>query len=135
MFFILQGSLTWPLSWWVMYIKKKGHSAGQWWHMPLILALGRQRQVDFWVWGQPGLQSEFQESQGYTEKLCLKIQKTKNKTKQKRGTHRQHARGAGAACPVSIGIVALCLPTYDLKTIGFSIDFRVKVNFSEREVL
>jgi hypothetical protein len=27
--------------------------------MPLIPALGRQRQVDFWVWGQPGLQSEF----------------------------------------------------------------------------
>jgi hypothetical protein len=28
-------------------------------------------QVDFWVWGQPGLQSEFQDSQGYTEKHCL----------------------------------------------------------------
>jgi hypothetical protein len=28
--------------------------------------------VDFWVRGQPGLQSEFQDSQGYTEKLCLK---------------------------------------------------------------
>jgi hypothetical protein len=26
---------------------------------------------DFWVRGQPGLQSEFQESQGYTEKPCL----------------------------------------------------------------
>jgi hypothetical protein len=23
--------------------------AGQWWHIPLIPALGRQRQVDFWV--------------------------------------------------------------------------------------
>jgi hypothetical protein len=33
------------------------------------------------VRGQPGLQSEFQDSQGYTEKPCLK--KTKNKkTKQ-----------------------------------------------------
>jgi hypothetical protein len=30
--------------------------------------------------GQPGLQSEFQDSQGYTEKLCLENQK--NKTKQ-----------------------------------------------------
>ena len=29
--------------------------------------------------GQPGLQSEFQDSQGYTEKPCLKNQ---NKTKQ-----------------------------------------------------
>jgi hypothetical protein len=24
------------------------------------------------VWGQPGLQSEFQDSQGYTERSCLK---------------------------------------------------------------
>jgi hypothetical protein len=45
----------------------------------LILALGRQRQVDFWVRGQPGLQSEFQDSQGYTEKPCL--EKTKKKKK------------------------------------------------------
>jgi hypothetical protein len=34
-----------------------------------------QRQADFWVWGQPGLQSEFQDSQGYTEKPCLKKKK------------------------------------------------------------
>jgi hypothetical protein len=32
------------------------------------------------VRGQPGLQSEFQDSQGYTEKPCLR--KTKQKTKQ-----------------------------------------------------
>jgi hypothetical protein len=25
-----------------------------------------------WVWGQPGLQRKFQDSQGYTEKPCLK---------------------------------------------------------------
>jgi hypothetical protein len=37
------------------------------WHMPLIPALRRQRQVDFWVQGQCGLQSEFQDNQGYTE--------------------------------------------------------------------
>jgi hypothetical protein len=43
---------------------------------PLISALGRQRQVDFWVWDQPGLQSEFQDSQGYTEKHCLQKTKT-----------------------------------------------------------
>ena len=29
--------------------------ARQWWHMPLIPALGRQSQVDFLVGGQPGL--------------------------------------------------------------------------------
>jgi hypothetical protein len=51
--------------------------------MPLIPALGRQRQADFWVRGQPGLQSEFQDSQGYTEKLCLEKQKTKNKKQKK----------------------------------------------------
>jgi hypothetical protein len=39
--------------------------------VPLIPALGRQRQVDFWGWGQPGLQSEFQDSLGYTEKPCF----------------------------------------------------------------
>jgi hypothetical protein len=42
------------------------------WCTPLIPALRRQRQADFWVQGQPGLQSEFQDSQGYTEKPCLK---------------------------------------------------------------
>jgi hypothetical protein len=50
--------------------------------MPLIPAeaeAGRQRQADFWVRGQPGLQSEFQDSQGYTEKTCLR---NKTKTKQ-----------------------------------------------------
>jgi hypothetical protein len=31
-----------------------------------------ERQADFWVQGQPILQSEFQDSQGYTEKPCLK---------------------------------------------------------------
>jgi hypothetical protein len=47
--------------------------------MPLIPALGRQRQVDLWVWGQPGLQSEFKDSQGYTEKPCLEQTKQTNK--------------------------------------------------------
>ena len=52
-----------------------------WWCMPLIPALGRQRQADFWVQGQPGLQSEFQDSQGYTEKSCLEKPKPTNQTK------------------------------------------------------
>jgi hypothetical protein len=34
--------------------------------------------------GQPGLQSEFQDSQGYTEKPCL--EKPKTKTKQKKSS-------------------------------------------------
>jgi hypothetical protein len=52
--------------------------------MPLIPAFGRQRQVDFWVWGQPGLQSEFQDSQGYTEKPYLEKQKQTNKQQKKK---------------------------------------------------
>jgi hypothetical protein len=52
--------------------------------MALIPALRRQRQVDFWIRGQPGLQSEFRDSQGYTEKPCLEKQtKTKKTKKQK----------------------------------------------------
>ena len=50
--------------------------------MPLIPALRRQRQADFWIGGQPGLQSEFQDSQGYTEKPCL--EKPNKQTKKKR---------------------------------------------------
>jgi hypothetical protein len=48
--------------------------------MPLIPALWRQRQ-DFWIRGQPDLQSEFQDSQGYTEKPCLEKNQTKPKQK------------------------------------------------------
>jgi hypothetical protein len=58
-----------------------------WWRTPLIPALRRQRQADFWVQGQPALQSEFQDSQGYTEKPCLEKQ-NKNKKKQ---THNKQA--------------------------------------------
>jgi hypothetical protein len=66
-------------------VKKTTHWAL--WLTPLIPALRRQRQADFSL---PGLQSEFQDSQGYTEKPCLKKQnktkqnKTKNKTKKER---------------------------------------------------
>jgi hypothetical protein len=49
----------------------------------------RQRQADFCIQGQPGLQSEFQDSQSYTEKPCLqKKKKTKNK-KQKTKNKKQ----------------------------------------------
>jgi hypothetical protein len=47
--------------------------------MPLIPALGRQRQADFWVQGQPGLQGEFQDSQDYTEKSWLEKKNQKKK--------------------------------------------------------
>jgi hypothetical protein len=62
-----------------MLCKKQEDMSWAWWHTPLIPALGRQRQVDFWVQGQPGLQSEFQDSQDYTEKPWLANQKKKKK--------------------------------------------------------
>ena len=54
-----------------------------WWHTPLIPALGRQRQI--WVRGQPGLQSEFQDSQSYSrETLSQKTKQTNKKQKKRR---------------------------------------------------
>ena len=39
--------------------------------------------MDLWVEGQPDLQSEFLDSQGYTEKPCLKKQNKTNKQTKK----------------------------------------------------
>ena len=50
----------------------------------LIPALRRQRQADFWVQGQPGLQSEFQDSQSYTEKPFLEKNNNNNNKKKKK---------------------------------------------------
>ena len=50
----------------------------------LIPALRRQRQADFWVQGQPGLQSEFQDSQSYTEKPFLEKTTTTTTKKKKK---------------------------------------------------
>jgi hypothetical protein len=79
---------AWPSYFWKQI-------TGQWWHMPLIPALGRQRQVDFWVQGQSGLQSEFQDSQGYTEKTCLE------KTKTNKQTNKQKNRFSGTGTCLS----------------------------------
>ena len=48
------------------------------WHMPLKAALRRKRQaLSLWVWDQCGPNSQFQHSQGYIEKPCLKNKQTK----------------------------------------------------------
>jgi hypothetical protein len=64
--------------------------AGQWGHTPLIPALGRQRQANFWVQGQPGLQSEFQDSRGYTEKPRLERNQKKKEKKMKKKWERKY---------------------------------------------
>jgi hypothetical protein len=76
------------LTWLSVTPVKRMNNAGLWWCAPLIPALGRQRQVDFWVRGQPGLQSEFQDSQGYTEKPV-----SENKNKNKRINKNSESKG------------------------------------------
>jgi hypothetical protein len=50
----------------------RGGKAEQWRHTPLIPALGRQRQVISEFKVSLVYKVEFQDSQGYTEKPCLK---------------------------------------------------------------
>ena len=60
------------------FLEQELEVARQWWHKTLIPTLVRQREMDFWVLGLPGVQSEFQDSQGYTEKpLSWKKQEKK----------------------------------------------------------
>jgi hypothetical protein len=53
---------------------KQANKKGYWGHTPLIPA-------NIWVQSQPGLQSKFQDSQGYTEKTCLERNTTNKQTK------------------------------------------------------
>ena len=41
-----------------------------------LLGLRRQKKVNLWIWGQPGLQSKFHDSQGYIDRLCFKNKPT-----------------------------------------------------------
>ena len=61
----------------LLHTQKNKFQARQQWRMLLIPARGRQRLAGLWVWGQPGPQSKFQNSQSYAEKPCLEKQKKK----------------------------------------------------------
>jgi hypothetical protein len=82
-----------------------------WWSTPLIPALGRQRQADFWVRGQPRLQSEVQDSQGYTEKPCLEKLKKQNKTKQKKTVEGKNQLLKAVLWPLHVHCTARASPT------------------------
>jgi hypothetical protein len=69
---------------WKGHQVERGSQAGQRWHTPLILETGRQKEADFWVRGQPGLQSEFQDNQG-DKKPCLEKKKGGGGTKTTEG--------------------------------------------------
>ena len=73
-----------PLSWIRLFsLTWRWDPQWTWWCTHLIPALGRQRQVDLWVQDQPVLHNEFQDSQNYIVRPCLK--KTTNpKTKKMR---------------------------------------------------
>ena len=60
--------------------------------MSLIKAFGKERQADFIVYSQHDLQSEFQVSQDYTMKPCLK-KKNQNKTKTQNKNQRKQNKG------------------------------------------
>jgi hypothetical protein len=66
---------------------EKENITGQWWLTPLIPALGRQRQADFVVRGQPGLQSYFQET--------LSQKNKKKKEEEEEGERRGKREGRG----------------------------------------
>ena len=57
-----------------------------------------QRQADLQVQGQPGLLSEFQDSQGYTEKPCLQSREKKER-KEGRKEERRSRGGEGILIP------------------------------------
>jgi hypothetical protein len=84
----------------------------------IIKVFGRQRQADFWVRGQPVLQSEFQDSQGYTEKPCLEKPKKKKKLLKYVslisiwGTGREKRKGAWQQLPCSAVVTWLPYQTW-----------------------
>ena len=61
--------------------ERKKVKARQWWLTPLIPTLGRQRQADFWVQGQPGLQSSRTARATQRNPVWKKTKQTNKQTK------------------------------------------------------
>jgi hypothetical protein len=65
-------------------VKNKRNLSWVWWYILLVPELGKHRQADL-----SGLHSEFQDSQGYIERSCLK-KKKKKKGEGGRGRRRRN---------------------------------------------
>lgn len=65
-----------------------------------ILALSRQTKVEFWVQGLP---SEFQDSQGYTEKLVSENQNQEKKSLNREANQKPSKASAGFRLLVIFG--------------------------------
>jgi hypothetical protein len=85
-------------------LRKNKPRSPAWWRRPLIPALGRQRQADFSVRGQPGLQSEFQDNQGYTEKPPPPKNKKKKKKPKDNLPSLPHSKKTGLQFPRSLSL-------------------------------
>ena len=86
-----------------MFLFKKYRYHWQCWGTSLIPGLQRQRQADLWVRGQPGLKSEFQDSQCYKEKHCLWKKKNKKQKKVQIYTFNSRWKMEGQAMVVTPG--------------------------------
>ena len=82
---------------------------------------GRSR--DFWVRGQPGLQSQFQDSQNCTEKPCLKKQKPKFPLRSPDAKWRKYCSLVSIFLLLSL-FVLLC-PIFSWPTLCLLLSFRI----------
>jgi hypothetical protein len=85
--------------------------AWQWWRTPLIPALGRQRQADFWVRnGQPGRQWVPEQPGLYKETLCVREREREREREKQRERERETGGGGERLCAyVYMYIYSVCV--------------------------